>query len=216
MDAKQPSWVGFFDILGFKDMVQSQDLGHVASLLEDIHDACNGLGVESVAFSDSILLYTLGDEVESLERLLKAAIRLLGPYASIGVAVRGGIAVGEFYCKNQVFLGKAMIRAYEIAEAQDWMGAIIDPTEALDNGFVQRMQAQGILVEYPAPIKGGPVGPVFCLGWPRHYPSEVSPLATSRSKSWDVLRKDANTQNFLSWYKRNDLWTRLGPLSADE
>jgi hypothetical protein len=204
--------VGFFDILGFRDLVQRKDASETGALLVELASAAKQLEIGALTFSDSVLLFTEGTRPEDLVKIVRAAVRLIGNFAGAHVALRGGIAVGEFFSNGEVFVGKAMVRAYELAEAQDWMGAILDPSISLPLAVFREFQTTGLLVEYAAPIKGGPVGPLMCVGWPRNYPSVVSPLATVETSSWDVLRKDTHTQQFLTWYKETAAWRHLPPI----
>jgi len=47
-----------------------------------------------------------------------------------GIPVRGSIACGAFYAdpSNQVYLGQALVEAYEFGEARDWIGFLLCPS----------------------------------------------------------------------------------------
>jgi hypothetical protein len=49
------------------------------------------------------------------------------------IPVRGAIACGGFYAdtSNQVYLGQALVEAYEYGEAQDWIGFLLCPSAVL-------------------------------------------------------------------------------------
>jgi len=49
------------------------------------------------------------------------------------IPLRGAIACGDFYADtaNQVYLGQALVEAYEFGEAQDWIGFLLCPSAVL-------------------------------------------------------------------------------------
>ncbi len=212
MDPKRPSYVALFDVLGFRKYVETNPIEEAGALLAELKIAVNHLGLDSIQFSDSILIYTKGTEFGKLTTLVKAAIRLIGHSANAQICLRAAITSGEFWDSGGVFVGKAMIRAYDLERDQDWVGGILDPLLGeSDPGVaeeIEQMRKGGLILEYRAPIKGGHAGVLNCLAWPRNYRSKVSPMATLPASSWDVMRKDSNTQDFLDrWHKtRFESW----------
>lgn len=196
------------DILGFRDFVQSEDVDIAGTLLLDLKEAIENLDVHSIQFSDSILLYTEGTTGRDLRAIVTASVRLVGRFAALLIGLRAGIACGEFWHEGNVFVGKAMIRAYELEQSQDWLGGVLDPAifgtaDESTRDEIQALANDGLLVPYPAPIKGGSVGDLLCLGWPRDY-VEKGPVELAQATApWEVLRKQSNTNEFLRWYRQD-------------
>jgi hypothetical protein len=203
VDAERLSYVALLDVLGFKDMVQDSDLRELAVVLREIGAAEHYPDVKSIQFSDSILLYTEGVEDTKLRQIVGHATYLILESLDRKIGLRGGITRGKFLHDGTVFLGPAMVRAYELEQMQDWIGGIIDPELASDEKTVRvlnDLEDMGFLVRYEAPIKGGSVGQLRCLDWPTiddHCP--VVETRGSRQTSWDVMRKLANTNKFRNF-----------------
>lgn len=204
------------DVLGFRHFVQSHDVEIAGTILLDLNDAIENLDVSSIQFSDSILLYTEGATGYDLRAITTAAVRLMGNFASLMIGLRTGIACGEFWHEGNVFVGKAMIRAYELEQSQDWLGGVLDPAvlataDQSTQAEIESLCNDGLLVPYAAPIKGGSVGDVLCLGWPRNYQEATPVELTQATAPWAVLRKQSHTNEFLRWYREEAKWKHLGP-----
>lgn len=207
-DWERESYVALFDILGFAHKVSSKPIEDMIEELDYLEKRAQTDHVKSIVFSDTVLLYTEGIEPNKLRSLLDHCMTLVSDSNAKGIMLRGAIARGEFYHQNQTFLGKAMVRAYHLEQSQDWMGAILDPflandlSKSEDEDERQVWHAvldDGVLVPYRAPIKDGPVGEQWCLGWPQRGDKQRVP---SRNADWNVLRKFANTDDFArNWNK---------------
>lgn len=199
-DFHRPSYVALFDILGFASIVEKQNIAEVKDDLEFLERLCQeNAAVRGLQFSDTVLLYTEGTEPHHLYALLEHSCKIVATCSDNRILLRGGISCGEFYHSNSVFLGKAMIRAYALEQSQDWMGAILDPEIArkMNADYTEtwkQIQHDRLLVKYEAPLKGGPAGDQWCLGWPRH--GNRPPTAPTNIRDWGVIRKYANTQAF--------------------
>lgn len=203
-NADRPSYVALFDILGFAHLVRSRKPTALADDIDFIRRIADEQDqVRSLVFSDTVLLYTEGTDPPALHSLLDQSCRVVAKCNETGIMLRGGIARGQFLVRGGVFLGEAMVRAYELEKSQEWMGAIIDPWLADDlrkstDPNIKKEWAKilddHLLVSYPAPIKGGSAGSQFCLGWPRHGNHGRSPPIGTRD--WSVIRKFANTDDF--------------------
>lgn len=204
-DADRESYVALFDILGFSSMVEKRKVSDVAEDLIYMWDvAGDHTRVDALVFSDTLLLYSEGVEAEQFAWIVEQGCKVVARCNEKQILLRGGIARGEFYVhKAGVFLGKAMIQGYRLEQSQDWMGGIVDPKLAkeLQSGSREekaiwdKLVENEHLVEYEAPIKGGPAGNLWCLGWPRYgnHEREIPTLS-----DWSVIRKFANTDKFAA------------------
>ncbi|RJR46390.1 MAG: hypothetical protein C4576_10920 [Desulfobacteraceae bacterium] len=106
-------WVGYFDLLGMKDLVRTK---HHLSVFTTYSIAMEQVkqrqAVSSFAELDHISRWFLYFLIES------------------HIPARGAISFGEFYAdkKNSLYFGKALIEAYEYGESQDWIGFVLCPS----------------------------------------------------------------------------------------
>lgn len=215
-DPSRPSYIALFDILGFTDIVRREQLPGVVETLKQLNlDAelyAEPVNIRVLQFSDTILLYSDGDDEKSLAEIVRLSALLVGRLLERRVRMRGAITWGEFYAHKQIFAGKAMIRAYQLEKSQDWAGGIIDPAliaklEREDTHLIRALQESLPTVTHPAPIKGGTAGEFHCLAWPRFFSRSNSLDAAwpiDGTEGWDVLRKRHNTAEFLNSFEEDD------------
>lgn len=196
----QDSFVALLDVLGFREHVSTLPLRELAAKVGRIVPRAERVGVERIQFSDSVLLYTEGtDDPTLFLRVVAEAADMIGENARRGILMRGAVTSGSFYRPSeQVFVGKAVVRAYELEQAQDWAGGIVDPDLLKQPALAQALadlRNTSYLIDYDAPIKGGTVGSLACLGWPWAYGQESLPEL--ETKTWDARRKVNNAKKFL-------------------
>jgi len=84
---------------------------------------------------------------------------------------RGGIAYDEMFVDEgkEIFLGRALMKAYELEGSQEWIGAAIheDLVEAYPNIFNDdtRPYLKSIFLKYPVPFKGGGIKHLHTINW---------------------------------------------------
>lgn len=96
--------------------------------------------------SDSVVIYSepvgRGDEnfTRHLSSILRVGRVIVARLLAAGLPTRGAISHGEFYANetDQVFVGKALVEAYELAESQEWIGAAVAPSLAADVATMYR------------------------------------------------------------------------------
>ncbi len=144
-------FVAHIDILGMRAMVQrnAEMAWNVLSGLANVRDHISKLElsfietarkeqlarrVHSVMFSDTIVLFTKTESDEDLQAILIAASEMLHKAMCSFVPVRIGIAGGTFFfnIEESLYAGPALIEAYEIGEAAQWLGIV-----ATENIFKQ-------------------------------------------------------------------------------
>lgn len=182
---KYERFLAFFDILGFKNLIQNNDLDKVLSLMKEsflpvlkftnkIYTE-NGLPlseqlVNYLQFSDSIVFYTEGSLKEEFARLIHVAKVFIYSCLVTGIPVRGSITHGEFYKENDLFFGKALVEAYEKGEAQQWVGAFINQNcvnyaEEHFPGSIDFLLEKGYLVIGDIPVKNGVINEQYIINW---------------------------------------------------
>lgn len=122
--------VAYVDLLGtseaIKNDVNDSNLYSMNYILQAALDMCSDkhlshAEVKVKSFSDNIVFSTeLPDDIEELERNARIHnIVELCAYFQIaafgrGIATRGGITIGPFFCNNIFVWGKALLRAYHL------------------------------------------------------------------------------------------------------
>jgi len=128
-------WVAYFDLLGFKQHIKKCGLIDAFGLLgwcsnELEYHAQQYENVNLVSFSDTFLLYTSDDSRASFQAITDVSRSCFDEFILAGIPVRGALAFGELYADatNNLYLGKALIDAYEYGEQFDWLGFVLHPT----------------------------------------------------------------------------------------
>ena len=158
---KQSTFVAFLDILGFSDLVTKNSHDELITIykqldfcvqsalsnfnysvslkgkrpMEYIHNL-EATTVNSMTISDSIILWTNDDSIDSFRNLILTTNFLLYECFSVGLPLRGGIAIGPLsimneqyqtphYNQRNTFFGKSIVDAYRLEQKQKWSGCII-------------------------------------------------------------------------------------------
>lgn len=171
---KQERFLAFFDILGFKNLINEVDLNYLIERMEEYSDILKvstrvpGVSedcakqeeklLDYIVFSDSVVFYTESLEKHELARLV--FVSKVFTYFSLlrGLPVRGCITHGEFYVNKNLFFGKALVDAYENGESQNWSGAFvldktIDYINKLYPDIMDFFLEKGFLIKYEVPFK---------------------------------------------------------------
>jgi hypothetical protein len=104
--------------------------------------------------SDSIIVYSkpLSRSDLAFQERLSAMLRigrtLLDKLLEYSLPCRGALSFGEFHAdpSDGIYVGSALVEAYEYAESQDWIGAVVAPSLHHD---VDAMQRTSTMVEWP-------------------------------------------------------------------
>jgi hypothetical protein len=127
-------FVAYIDLLGFTELVMTRNWIEVfvvyEQCLEQLHQHNFTDRTQCAWFSDTFILYTNDDSVESFSSIELKTRFFVDNLISEGIMLRGALSVGEFYAdsENQVFFGKVLIDAYRYAENQKWIGYIFCPS----------------------------------------------------------------------------------------
>ena len=126
-------WVGCFDLLGFRKHVEKYPLGYVLTnyfdALSEIRLQRANLDVNHKWFSDTFLFYTNDDSASAFWNIETACRFFYRSMFLRRVPLRGCLTVGEFYINEEmnIFIGPAMIDAYDLAVKQKWVGYVMAP-----------------------------------------------------------------------------------------
>ena len=168
--------VAFLDILGFRDLLSKNSADEIAEKYSRVINMAKSFNKDllpdskeprlftsnakddrwciSKIFSDSIILVAHDDKEESCLRLLIYVWRLLQACLSAQMPFRGGIAFDEIFVDEikEIFLGRALTKAYELEGSQEWIGAAIhgDLEKAYPNIFndATRPYLKNIFIKY--------------------------------------------------------------------
>ena len=129
-------FVLFLDIMGFKERVNRVKINDLQKQLmlfitkiKDIKPQLYGgskVDIQMAQFSDSIVLVTKNTETKHLDRICRAAAKIMQTGMETGFALRGAIAKGKmvFDERNQLFFGKALVDAYLLEEELGYYGIV--------------------------------------------------------------------------------------------
>jgi hypothetical protein len=141
-------WVAYFDLLGMRARIQSGGHFEVFDAYQQVierleRDKVAHSRVNITWFSDTFLLATTDDSGPSFCELEQVCRWLMYFMLQARVPLRGAISCGPMYADfaHRIFIGQAMIEAYDYGEGQDWVGLLICPSAAAT------MQRLGIPVE---------------------------------------------------------------------
>lgn len=129
-------FVAFLDIMGFKDRVARNDHQEILNELEvfqsnisqyvSYHREAN---VQLALFSDSILIYSQNDTIESMHALadITSHIMMYAILQDKPIPLRGAIAAGQMTCNQtkQLYFGQALIDAYLLEENVKYYGVLV-------------------------------------------------------------------------------------------
>lgn len=185
--------VAFLDMLGFKHLLSTESISSVAEKYSRLINTTNifnrnffaehsepslfetPIGEEGYCikriFSDSIILVSHDDTEESCLKLVIYVWKLMQASLSMGMPFRGGISYDEMYVDEfqEIFLGRALTKAYELEGAQEWIGVAIN--EEIEKQFptlftnAKTPFLDNIFLKYPVPFKGGSTRNLRTINW---------------------------------------------------
>ena len=179
-------WVAYFDILGFKNVVNALSWQGVHNIYNDILSEIkkHNWAVSCKWFSDAFVFYTSDDSRNSfcgMEGSLRVFFEKMFSGSREKIPFRGCLTVGEFYIdtENDIFFGPALVEAYKCAETQQWIG------------YVLTQQAVDKAKKYPG--NGGTAWDVF----KRYYTEYYVPFKSGKKRKLKVynFKRDVNNNS---------------------
>ena len=226
-------FVALCDILGFKSLVRTTSLdrllesdlgflrrimGHALGQGEFPADppqlqALRAQGRTGFAwFSDTVLIYGKDNHEDSRRAVLETVGWLLFESVRTRTRMRAGVAYGDFHAdpENELFVGPAIVDAYELEQAQEWMGGALTPSaaEQVPPRTTSGARYQWWVCEYSVPLKAhssvnpsalainwtqGIHNPGFQLHWSRE---RAEPSEAERARDISLVLKWQHTREF--------------------
>jgi hypothetical protein len=126
-------FVALLDVLGFRGIVATdRDNSVVITYLQSVQAALADSAVETIVFSDSIVLTKSGTSADDLHELVVACSGLMGELMRQNIPVRGAVSYGKFVrsqIKSSAFLaGSPIVEAYDYEQRQEWVGVLLTPS----------------------------------------------------------------------------------------
>jgi hypothetical protein len=126
-------YVALLDVLGFRGIVAAdRDNSVIIKYLQTIQRVLADANVETIVFSDSIVLTRAGETSADLHGLVVVCSALMGTLLCENIAMRGAIAYGKFarsQIRSSAFLaGSPIVEAYDYEQRQDWVGMLLTPS----------------------------------------------------------------------------------------
>jgi hypothetical protein len=141
-------WVAYFDLLGTRELIRR---GRYQTVFHAYQKAIEQLQrrnaeqpqVQYAWFSDTFILMTRNDSGQALTEIESVARWFAYFLITAQIPLRGAISFGSMYCdfSNRIFIGEALVEAYEYGEGQDWVGFVLSPSAAAE------MQRLGVPVD---------------------------------------------------------------------
>lgn len=183
--------------------------------------------------SDSLMLYSKDDGLNSFMAVVDASHRILQGGFSPKLPWRGAIGHGDLIAAESILIGSALEDAYEWESKQVWAGVVLTPAAeaiarerdylaarktAYQAGYARKPnrldlgQDADLLLQYSVPLQTNPKsGPVvyteqllYCIDWTvRMYPEAVE-------KAFDAS-DNAHAQNIKSNTAKFEGWARARP-----
>ena len=131
-------WVAYFDILGFKKLLEDEIKNsslkafvqtHYIDILRKLKEK-GEYWPDHIVYtwaSDGFVLFTKDDKYFNC--LLRSAGHFFAELIQDRWCLRGAISFGEFYADTErsIFIGPALIDAYEYAEKLEMIGLVVTP-----------------------------------------------------------------------------------------
>lgn len=184
--------VAFMDILGFKNLIetyQTSDLGmaYMTAIMniEGLNKKRAGFNsifpnhpidvplCKKFIFSDSIIFISNGDSKEEALKTLIATWKTMQYLIAAGLPVRGAVTFDEIFInpQNNIFLGKALTKAYLLEQTQEWVGGVID--ESLFTSFQELKNEveneksiyNKLFLKYKVPLKEDAEKEYYTINW---------------------------------------------------
>lgn len=195
LEPEKKVFVAHFDMLGMSSVLRRSndrawvllcDLAEASELEEFPISKALRESITERFFSDALILTSSNDNDDSLHTILARSFELFRCAFRVGIPMRGGIAHGSWIeavpsDRQNLFTGDALLRAYEIGEAQQLISiAICDATRErfLKKPLFKFHSGLPVIKDYLIPVKAG----AFCnravLNWPALCQDKLSGLGT--------------------------------------
>ena len=170
-------FVAFFDIMGFRDLVQRNTHDVIVEKLRKIKTTLTGLAetsggsftekyeikpyqTKSITFSDSIIVFSKSDGFSDAMKILADSYIILKHSIENGIAIKGALSYGEITVdfNDSLFFGQPIIDSYLLHDELQLYTAIIDHNfESKLATFDDQSLIKKIITDYKTNLKTGKV-----------------------------------------------------------
>jgi hypothetical protein len=158
-------YVAYIDIMGFKDIVARNRHQKVYGMMKSIIDSMtatqkafgktskNSNNLLMMTYSDSIIIYSENDSVESQKNTIDGTANLIDFLIEDEIPFRGAMAFGNMTLdiENSIFFGQPLIDAYLLSEELAFYGIAVHATAEYRKGFSDNSS----VCVYPCLFKNG-------------------------------------------------------------
>lgn len=173
--------------------------------------------IQSATFSDTIILFTKGASDSELRYMIILLGEIFHKALYRCVPIRAGLSCGKFFFNTELsmYAGPALIEAYRIGEAAQWIGiSLADSIQQQANKLDMKSGASDIIVKWPVPVKNTGTEQRSVINWPAIFahdlkitpPISVAHFYQAFERSFgpfsslpaEVQAKYINTVNFMN------------------
>lgn len=172
MNNEDEGWGMLSDLVSVREQTAQQEYEFLnRSLRQPISNI-----IYSVMFSDTILLFTIGQSDDELRCLIVCLLEVFHKAIKKCIPVRAGLSCGKFFfnIEKSMYGGPALIEAYKTGESADWLGIVISETiqkQALGLGLTTK--ANNLIIPWNIPLKNNVFKPGFVVNWPTSFPNNL-------------------------------------------
>jgi len=157
-------YVCFIDIMGFKDMVATKKHSDIYAMMEKIvgyqrlNSSVKWQGkadlVKTTTYSDSIIVYSLDDSINSLNSIICTVSGLTQDLLSEGIPYKGAISIGDMTCdlEKSIYFGQPLIDSYILQEELYFYGIVLHGSVEKE---IEKNNYTSFITEYNCPFKKG-------------------------------------------------------------
>jgi hypothetical protein len=222
---KRKCFVALFDILGFKDLVKTDNLDEVyktfrgiLNIKSDINEMAGHLDallqencISMHNYSDTFLIYTSDINNCDQKTVDKRFHALLASCDSLFISanenklpIRGAISAGELIISEGIYIGKPIVEAYENEQQQEWIGCCIsnDAINLISKDALNDHIREKAVVLYEVPCKDGDIKKVYVYNWTLSVlfkKGDYRILNKRDRHDWPTERKHRNTWDFIKF-----------------
>ncbi len=178
-------YVAHLDILGMSAIVD-KDFDDAWTLLSELVAVRDRIGrleleftesgeciraqeaIQMVTFSDTIMLFTKGESPLELRCMIVLLTEIFHKALCRCVPVRAGLAHGvfSFNLDKSMYAGPALIEAYRVGEAAQWLGIALGASiRERAIALAMRSGKSNAVVDWPVPVKRG-TAEGLVVNWP--------------------------------------------------
>ena len=162
-------YTAFLDIMGFKDLVARNSHAFIMQKLYKLLDfIADKISTEdkifSSIFSDSIYFFTKDDKQVTLKKLIEILSEVIKFALSIGLPMKGAIAMGEISIdeEKKLTFGQPLIDAYLIEENIVLYGIVIH--NSIEE-IIRKNTFQKYVIDAKIPLKNGSASHYILRWW---------------------------------------------------